>query len=234
VHKHIAGVKYEEISIPLGLNMTAPVYDWVAEFTKGSEPSRNGAMVTTDADLNMKTRLDFTNARITEVAFPLLDAASKTAVHMTLKWQPEATRLRTVTGKLTPPATGTGKAWLPGNFRLTIPPLDCTRVGKIDAWPSKVNPAGKIEVGPLGFTLPEAFAKTWRTYFDGFVLRNSGKELTGKLEVLNTALDTTLATIDFGHMGIFMLDPERPSGDGIRRLKAEMYCEEFAFSWAKV
>ena len=94
----------------------------------------------------------------------------------------------------------------------------------------------QIAVDPLSFTLSEATSKTWRSYFNGFVLRNSGKELTGTLEVLNTTLSDTLATIDFGHMGIYMLDPvgAQPSADEIRRVKAEMYCEEIVFTRSKI
>jgi hypothetical protein len=54
--------------------------------------------------------------------------------------------------------------------------------------------------------------------------------------VLNQTLVDTLATIEFGHMGIYMLDPvgAQPSADEIRRVKAEMYCEEIAFTRSKI
>jgi hypothetical protein len=236
VHKHIGGFKYEEISFKAGLNLSPPVYDWISEFMAGKKTSHDGSIVSTDSDNNIKSRVDFTNALITEVGFPALDASSKEPVGLTVKWQPESARYRVATGKVTPPSGTSGKAWLPGNFRLSIDPLDCTRVSRIDAYPVKWNPLGKIEVGPLRFTLADSSSRTWRTHMDSFVVRNSGKELTGKLEVLNLALDKTLATVDFGHMGIYRLEPDRPSptGDGLKRLQAEFYCEEIAFTYQKV
>ena len=237
IHKHIAGVKYEEISVKFGLNMSTPVYDWISEFMAGKKTSHNGSVVATDGSNNIKSRVDFTNALITEVGFPALDAASKEPAGMTLKFQPATTRYRVATGNVTPPS-GTGKAWLPGNFRLSIEPLDCSRVAKIGAFTVKQSSISieKIEVTPLQFTLSDTSSKTWRVHMDSFVVRNSGKELDGKLEVLNIALDKTLATIEFGHMGIYRLEPDRPSpgGDGIKRLEAEFYCEEIAFTYQKV
>jgi hypothetical protein len=169
------------------------------------------------------------------VGFPALDAASKNPVGMSLKFAPETSRFRTATGRITP-ASGGQKQWLPANFRLTIPGLDCTQVGKIDAFTVKQGDLNEIAVSPLSFELSDASSKTWRSYFDSFVLRNSGRELVGKLEVLSSTLADTLATIDFGHMGIYMLEPvgAQPNADLVRRLNAEMYCEEIAFTYHKI
>jgi hypothetical protein len=42
-----------------------------------------------------------------------------------------------------------------------------------------------------------------------------------------------LFKLDFHHLGIFKLAPEpvEPGGENIRRVKAEMYCEEIKFSY---
>jgi len=229
VHKHIAGVKYENVTLKMGLNMQPAAYEWVSSFLRGEMPRHDGAIVTTDGDLNMKRRMDFVNALITEIGLPALDAASKGTATMTLKFQPESTRTKVVTGKFSG-SPSPNKLWSPANFRLTIEGLDCTRVNKIDAFTLKQNAIEKIEIAPgLGIMLSEASSKTWKTYFDSFVLRNSGKELAGKLEYLNSDLSTTLGAVEFGHLGIFMLDPV--PGGTIRRVRAEMYGEEVA--WPK-
>ena len=176
--------------------------------------------------------MDFTNATIGEVDFPALDASNKEPAFFTVKIHPETTLSRPASGTVQHPIGPPQKVWLPGNFRLTIGGLDTTHVSKVDAIAIKWSPFNKVEVDPLGFTLSDAFSKTWRTYFTSFVEERSGEELTGKLEVLNQALDTTLASVDFGHMGIYMLDPTGPQPSaGIKRLKAEMYCEEIAFTY---
>jgi hypothetical protein len=236
VHKHIGGLKYEDIQLKAGLSMGQPLYDWISETLLGKATTHTGALVATDSELNIRNRLDFTNALITEVGFPALDAASKTPVGLTVKLTPETTRFRAATGKLVPPSGGQ-KAWLPGNFRLTIPGLDCNQVSKIDSFTVKQSGIDltQIAVDPLSFILSEGTSSTWRTYFNSFVLRNSGNELAGTLEVLNSTLVDTLAKIEFGHMGIYMLDPvgAQPSSDEIRRVKAEMYCEEISFTRPK-
>ena len=53
--------------------------------------------------------------------------------------------------------------------------------------------------------------------------------------MLAANLVDTLAKIQFGHMGIYMLEPDGalPGSDPIRRVKAEMYCEEISFTRPK-
>ena len=64
------------------------------------------------------------------------------------------------------------------------------------------------------------------------------KEKGGTLEYLTPNLQEVLFTLTFQHLGIFKLTPEKveSGSENIRRLKAEMYCEDIQFdyksSWA--
>jgi hypothetical protein len=83
------------------------------------------------------SRLTFTNALITEIGFPALDAASKDAAKMTIKLSPEYTRYTvTSSGEVIPkPDSQAQKKWLSSNFRLRIDGLaaDTREVIKLEA-----------------------------------------------------------------------------------------------------
>jgi len=116
-------------------------------------------------------------------------------------------------------------------------------VSKIDAFTVKqafvqdpkagLEPAN-LEYPNLVVTLPEN--RAWSAFFEDFVVKgNNGddKELAGRLEVLSPDLSTVLLGMDLHHVGIFGLDPEapEPNADGVRRVKAELYCEEMTFEF---
>ena len=138
--KHIAGVKYEDITVACGTGMSKAFYKWIQASLRPQARAQDGAIITADYDYKEQSRLNFFNALITEVGFPALDAASKDAAKMTIKFAPEYTRMQakarrpTVAGKY---AIGKGeqKKWLP----VELPPEDrrprrgCTRVNKIEA-----------------------------------------------------------------------------------------------------
>src|SRR5215471_9046220 len=175
--KHIAGVKYEDITLSCGTGMSPHFYEWITATTNSQSFRKSGQIVTCDYDFKELSALDFSNAIMTEVGFPALDAASKDAAKMTIKIRPEWTRVNARPGGSLPGMINTKaqKKWLPANFRLQIAGLDCTRVTKIEAITVKQkvveNPVGEargyqkgaanVEVSKLVFTLPEAQAESF-------------------------------------------------------------------------
>src|SRR5205085_12259577 len=88
---------------------------------------KDGAIVTADAGFNEVARLSFFKALLTEIDFPALDASSKDAAKMTIKLQPETTRIQKATGSSTSVRQSTSapqKKWLAAKFRLNIDGLD--------------------------------------------------------------------------------------------------------------
>jgi len=255
VKKHIAGVKYEDISIACGTGMSSKFYDWVKASFDHNYVRKNGAVITADFNYKEFTRLNFFNALITEIGFPALDAASKDAAKMTVKFSPEYTRL--VAKKGSSIAGGTfkndqaiQKKWLPANFKLVIDKLDCTRVNKIEAITVKQkvvdNPTGELrdyerepahlEIPNLVVTLAESHAKEFYDWHEDFVIKgNNGDNMErgGSLTYLTPDLKTELFTITFEHLGIFKLTPEKveAGSENIRRVKAELYCEDMKFQY---
>lgn len=251
IHKHIAGVKYQDITISCGTGMTKPFYEWIKASFERKYDRKDGAVVTADYNYNEISRMAFYHALIGEIGFPALDASSKEAAKMTVKIMPEYTRTAKAGGKqLGKIDTKIQKKWLPSNFRLKIEGLDCTRVNKIDAIVLKQNvvenPVGEmrdyekepahLEIPNLGITLPESHAEDWYKWHEDFVIKGfngEDKEKGGTLEYLTPDLQESLFTITFLNAGIFKLDLEKveTGTDAIRRLKAELYVQDMKFAY---
>ncbi len=249
-HKHIAGVKYEDITITCGPGMSQAFYEWIKATLERKSPRKNGAIVALDFNYKALYRLNFKNALISEVGFPALDAASKDPAKLTVKIAVESsTKTKTnepIVGAAAVPQMQ--KKWLPANFRLKIDGLDdaMSRVNKVDAIVIKqkvfanavgdardsAKQASNIEIPNIGVTFPEANSESVEKWRDDFILRGNNAEKNGTLEFLTPDLKEVLFILNLNKLGIFRLAPEKAEagGDQIRRLKAEMYCEEIKFS----
>jgi hypothetical protein len=249
VRKHIGKPKYEDITLTFGTGMSKGFWEWV-KATFDHKPARqNGALLAADFNNKPMERLNFQNALITEIGFPVLDASSKDAAKMTVRFAPERTQRAPGAGAA-PAGANVQKKWLSSNFRLQIDGLDCTRVNKINALvvnqaitentvgeAQRALESGKLEIPNLAITLPQAQADDFYNWHEDFVIKgNNGatKEKNGTLMFLPPDMTEALFTLNLLHLGIFRLALEETeaAGDGIRRLKAEMYCEEMKFSFA--
>jgi T4-like virus tail tube protein gp19 len=243
VKKHIAGVKYEDITINCGAGMSKSFYEWVKSSIDQKPLRKNGAIIAADYDYKEHSRLEFTNGLITEIGFPACDAGSKDAAKMTVKIAPETTRHKAGSGQTIKVSGAVQKKWLPSNFRLEIPGLDCSKVNKIEAITIKQkvveDPVGELraaEVSSTVVTLPESFAKSFYDWHEDFVIKGNStdaSEKTGSLFYLASDLKSVLFQLDFKGVGIFKVSPEKveAAGENLRRVKAEMYCEEIHFNY---
>lgn len=250
-HKHIAGVKYEDITVNCGTSMSKSFYEWVQASIDHKVTRFDGAVITADFNHKEVGRLNFFQALVTEVAFPALDASSKDAAKMTVKFAPEYTRMISKCGASIKGELGKGqqKRWLPANFKLEIDGLGdaCKHVNKIEALTIKQkvvdNPVGElrdfqkepahIEFPNLVITLSEAFADKLYEWHEDFVIKghnSNDKEKTGMLQYLSSDLKP-LFTLEFKGLGIFKMTPEKVEAhsENIRRVKCEMYCEQITF-----
>jgi phage tail-like protein len=249
--KHIAGVKYEDITVNCGTSMSKSFYDWIQASIDHKVTRFDGAVISADFNHKEVGRLNFFQALITEVGFPALDASSKDAAKMTVKFAPEYTRAVQKTGSAISGEIGKlqQKRWLPANFRLEIDGLQeaCKHVNKIEALTIKQkvvdHPVGElrdyqkepahIEFPNLVITCAEAFADQLYAWHEDFVIKghnDNGKEKTGMLQYLSSDLKP-LFTLEFKGLGIFKLTPEKfeAASENIARCKAEMYCEQITF-----
>lgn len=256
--KHISGVKYDDITLVFGTGMSKAVYSWMNDSFLHQYSRKNGAYIGADYNYKEYTRLTWYNALITEMGFPALDAASKDAAKFTLKITPEYTRFQTTSGGGAPIVgkyaidPKVQKKWLPANFRLRIDGLEdaCSRVTKIEALTIKQknvqNAVGELrdfeaepaylEIPNLVITTSESHADALYQYHKSFVIdgkNGDDMEKGGTLEYLTPDLKEVLFTVTFEHLGIFKLTPDKveSGSEGIRRVKAEFYCENMKFNY---
>lgn len=243
--KHIGQPKYEAFSVLIGMSMSDELFDWIAGSWGAQPAKKNGAVLSLDYELDVLQETQFSGALITETSIPVLDAASKEAGRITLKFQTETIDTQPGSGKLSLIASKQ-KLWCASNFRLEIDGLDCTRVSKIDGFTVKqlVKMAssgsggvtlvpGKIEFPDLHVTLSQLGASTWLSWHKSFVVDgNNGEtfERNGVLRFLAADLATELSRIELHRLGIARLAPILAKGNQIPRLAATLYCEEMALS----
>lgn len=249
--KHLGQVGYEDIVVELGLSISASMNAWIKSVFAGQQVPRNGSIYTLNKSGAVVEELQFFNALITEVGFPLLDASVRTAAFITLRIRPEFTR-RGPGVALPAPAPGKArKPWLASNFRFTLGQLPAARVSKVEVLPLKqnvrVSQAGElrehaievstIDVPNVKVTLANADTPAWRAWFEDFVIGgNNGddKELAGSITWLAPDLRTMLGKLTLTHSGIVRLAPERAATGGAksRHLVAELYCEAMVIEFA--
>ena len=247
--KHIGPPKFQDIAIQCDPVLPKPLFDWIAGTLTMSNVRKSGAIVTTDFNMNEQSRMQFNNALITEIDFPSFDANSRDPGYLTIKFAPE----------FTSPGAGKGtnvsanlktaqKVWLPANFVLKIPGLDCSKVNKIEALTIKqkvvqdqvgqvrehLKEPAKLEFPNLVITLAESSAGSFYAWFQEMVLKgNTGEnnEKPGTLDLMDPTMRNTLMTVYFHHLGIFGFTPEKASNaDKIRTVKVEMYCEQITLT----
>jgi len=252
-HKHLAGAKYEEITLNCGIGMSRGFYDWIKASFDKKFMRKNGAIIVSDYNFKPISRLQWTNGLITEVGFPACDAASKGNARMTVKILPEFTRMGAAAqGALPTPGQKVQKRLSPANFRLQIAgcPTACAHVNKIEALTVKFaqiqNQEGRMrdytaapahfDVPNLAITTAEAQAAEFYQWHQDFVIQGHNtrdKERGGTLEFLAPDLRESLFTLTFRGLGIFKLAPEKVEvgREAIGRVKAEMYCEDIGFAY---
>jgi len=249
-HKHLAGVKYEDITVTVGTGMGKDLYEYVKTGFDQQHISKDMAFKRVDFNQNVTWEMDVFQALVTGVAFPGLDAASKEVGKMTITFSPEYTRVKVGSGKLSQGSSGKPKQWFTSNFRLTIPGLDCTRVSKIGALSLTTDvvserhgehaepdrQAGLSQFPNLVVTLGEQAAQSFIDWHTSFVImgkNDQSQEKEGTLEMLGPDLKEVLFTLKFHSLGIFRLaaDKYEARSENIRTVTAEMYCETMEFAY---
>jgi phage tail-like protein len=241
-HKHLGGVKYEEITLQTGLGMSPKFFQWVTDTINFKFTRQHGAIVGADFNHKQSSRLEFFNALISEIGFPALDAASKDAAKMTIKIAPAFTRPNKISGAASAPAGNLQKKWLAADFNLKIDGLDATGVSKIDPIVVNVkfgeNPTGElrdferqpitVSLSNLKITLAASHAQTWLDWHEAFVIKGNNarnKDRNGSLSWLSPDLKTELGRIELFQLGIFGIGTEPGTGHVV----AELFVERLNF-----
>jgi phage tail-like protein len=257
LHKHISGLKYEDVTLTFGTGMSSGFWNWIQSSFDRNYLRKNGAIVAADYNFKETSRLSFFESVVNELTFPGLDASSKDNCKVTCKLTPEYTKWK-LTPKGSKPDFVSGDKmqarqhrWSPANFRLNIDGCDCSRIFKIEPLTLRQKltdyavgeerdvqkePA-QVEYPNLVITMPESHSHAFFDWYEDFVIKGNcaeGKERTGTLEYLNYSLDKTLFTLNFHGLGIYKVTPDKSEAgaEQIRRVKFEMYSEKIDFKFS--
>lgn len=245
--KHIGAIKYEDITVNCGTGMSKAFYQWIQDTLTLQPKPKAGAVIESDQSARELSRLEFSNALLSEVDLPALDATSRATAKMTVKFSPEFTRTKKGSGAAIKFDIVADK-WRTSDFKLKIDGLaDATsRALKIEAITIKQKivenavgetrdvqkqPAG-VDFSDLVVTVPDSHAQSFYDWHQDFVVQgNSGdhRERSGTLDYLDARL-RPLFTLSFSHLGVFRVAPVNSNAaEKYRTIKGEMYCERIAF-----
>lgn len=254
--KRLGQPQVEPFEMQVGFGMSQPVYDWMAAFLRMEVRPKDGAVVASSG----LTRRAFTGAVITEITLPAMDAASKEAGYLTVKFAPEQVRYgRGSAGKSgakAPPApsrSAAQKQWPLANFRLEIDGLDARRVSRIDPitvrQPAMEDGAGSsrrperapgpVEISNLKITLSATQADDWLAWYEDFVIEGHNgpeQEKSGSISLLAANQKELLATVRLHNLGIVAVREVRNESGAAsaQRYEVELYVERMELEVPRV
>lgn len=252
IKKHLGQPRYEDIVINVGPHMSKHIYEWIKDTITQRYQPKNGAIVLLDQHYRELSRLEFFNALITEVTFPILDASSRDLAYLQVKISPSFTRSRRYAGSA-PVAYAhaqtaaqqqrSSKKWSSSNYRFTIACLENAARGihKISALTYKIQfqaqvPGGARDAQPyVGYDLSNItvwvagnHAEPFYQWFDDFVVKGNNAdnmERTATLEYFDARLSEVLFKLTLSHVGIYKMSAEKATADSFQLHKAELYIE---------
>lgn len=151
----LPGYRVEQVVVPTGPNASArlgvnvnitpldaaftptpsdALTDWALSLPRGlGATPRDGAALVLDINNKLTRRVEWTEALVTELRLPELDAASKAGFSMGLSWLPGTVSYAKASGAVVklPPVNKTRKALLLSNFRVQGLPFDGKFVSRI-------------------------------------------------------------------------------------------------------
>ena len=250
VKKHIGQPKYQDFQVQVGFDMSRKVGEWIAQSWSNAPPRVSGSFTTLDDKLQPVFERQFSGALLTATTIPAMDGASKEPAYLTVKFAPEITRTSKPGGKSDygKYARNEQKVFVPANFKLEIPGLDCSKVNKIESFTitqttvtDDIGEArdyqrepGKLEFPNLKITLAESTAPSWLAWHEDFVVKGNNDETcekSGTPTLFSRNLKEVLAQIKFYNMGIFWAQPDQSetNADQSRRIQVELYVERMEF-----
>jgi hypothetical protein len=236
--KRLGAVRYGPIRLTCGSTIDASLFAWMQQMVSGGQRAKNGALISVDAyGGHVIDRLDFTNALMTGLTLPALDASSRQAGQFAIELTPEQVQL-------TAPKVSyqwmsrLPDHWQVANFQVTIAGLDCTMVVQVDALPisiemqqqavgaQRIAPLvpSRIEIPDLSLSLapPAADFTQWHEDFAIHQTGGSQHEKHGQLDYLGNTLHDVLFSVTFDQLGIHKLTRSYDSSGP--RVRASMYC----------
>lgn len=199
-----------EMELTLPLQQADSLGDWLLALGAGKDPKpANGAVLVADSNFKLRRRVEFSEAWITQVQLPALDARDgKAALDLVLRCQPARVayaQLGSDAGKAVATPSPKTKQLVAGNFRVKgLPFGDASHVVRV-ALPTLTadlagNPAsvsrldlGEVEISITAAGIEAALAWVLKVASDGKV--SDTEVLALDIELLDPALKKVLLTV---------------------------------------
>ena len=245
--KHVAGMRFTPGRATVGVGMGQAMADWIrAAFDKGATPM-NGIFKAADFNQRVTSTRGFTNALITEVTVPRLDAASKEPLLFDVAFEAERVELGKGGGETIGAILGLKpKLALASNFRIEIGKLPCARVVAVDTftWKCAVVTSGTrritrrttaASVPDLRLSIAAADYPAWAEAATKWFIQGESleaQEMPGRIVFLAANLRDELGAIELSNVGFKRFDhPEAETGTGqLARFDVELYVEAMSFN----
>jgi hypothetical protein len=123
----------DELTVSGNISFVMSYFDWLAAAVQGKPLPKDGEIVAYDYTCQPKTRYGFSQALITSLSFPTLDAASKDQAKLTVKMQLTGLTASPATGKpAAPTSVKAQNLWQCCNFKLTSAKFDASKVTRVE------------------------------------------------------------------------------------------------------
>ncbi len=244
--------KFEDFKLQVGMAMSKPFYDWIANFFEGVAERKTGAIVAADFYYLERARREFTGAMIKDLVFPKLDGQDKGAAYMSLGVAVEEMVFKKGSSKKLQQATGFNaqKLWSANNFRFKLDGFEaqCRRTSKIDSFTVKqtileyhsggsrapLKCPSQIDFPNIAFYIPEADSEK---FVDHFKKRGVEGEVPGRLTGSIQTFDNEnrdLFTLSFEGADILGVTPDKldAGSEEIKQVKVELYTEKMKFQYS--
>jgi len=194
-----------QVTLTLFMPPDVSVAKWIGATMAGTVRPPSVQIGTFDYDMQLQNAISLTGARIQEIQIPEADAASKDAIHTTVRLYPAPAQqgMTTRSGQEPNFSLPMGSAAVASNFRLNIDGVDCSRVSKVAPLTITFAPSGGVEratalnreprmtYSPLVVTVSRAYAAPFQQWLA------SGGAKNGTLTFLKSDLSTPLFVIRF-------------------------------------
>lgn len=250
--KHVVKMSHDPIKFEIGVGMGKEVYDWIKTSFDNKHMTQNGAIMICNEKYEVVRRVDFTEAHITKITLPKVDAKSKESMYFSVEMQPTTMRHSAGGGKAQVTIGENQKMFGSNMFRLLSPLGDTKSLISIDAmtWTQKVHEtaygefiesthtATMVEVGDMKMTLSshvyeqwEKKAKAW--FVDG--QREEKDEVTQTLQLLAHDGKTIVGEVTFENCGMkaFSFSALEANKDSLNTFDVTCYVEKIRFDIKK-
>jgi len=247
--------KYDNFKLQVGMAMSEPFYDWIADFFHGDPTRKNGAILAADFYYQERARREFFEAQIAELQFPTLNGSDKNAAYMTVTVAPEKIVFKKGDGSRLKFEADEDrqKLWTACNFRFRLDGFEqaLSRTTKIDSFTIKqkvidyhmgghrepIKVPGRIDFPTINFYVPEADAKPLIDEYMKHADKGepSDKPLNGAIETFdNSNKDLFNIQLHGVHLKSATPDKSDAHSEEIKLVKFEASVESMDFMYLKV